>query len=817
MPKLSATVRLRPIRIAFLVEPTDIASIKRIVRLNSCLWGGIYNPIIPVFEQLPLRWARDTHEGGLEIGKGYLRFFEPDVVVEAKEKMAESLGWHEIDQSWRTARRITLNEFVAAGSHGQRPALHCGLEVTSAYQASYDEAYRFTARHPREVALIDPDNSGDGFLEICAGAFPKGELLGNVSPFFEAAFSPRKFDNTAKSYLEVIAGSMPTPLSVGAHSIEASFSDWKDGTVFVFDPEDGQDIIDFWNLRLFQRDVVPAHVGWLSECRQFLRGVIERTYRPIPGNPHGTKFQATLEFARSISEERAKELTQQHFSGLTSGSLVVKHWYDPIWRTSPANHGPRYRRALLNAGQRDVEVEYEVGQAAIGFDGVAPEFDSGLHSQPTHANVVQFSKFGLPPSFAAVYPNNILDASYPDIARRDWILTTREGWVFPLSSVGDIYFSVPDSQSAIIGWLKRQGIEATATAVSRIALYIIEAVGGTTGAGLLADEETLRLLESMASTIVEYDSTDTRRRVERRYPDKARSARDWISLTKRRQKKLFQSWVTVDRFVDARILRLGLSVPCPNCRTENWYALDGLSYQLRCDHCLKEFPHPQARPYWQNQWQYRVSGPFASPGFAQGAYTTVLTLRAFQALGSIGTAQTWTSGLLLPDNREIDLALWYRREGAGRDGEEPRFIIGEAKSFGEGDIVKGKDIETLKWTAERLPGAFMVVSVLKRAFTRSEKQRLVELARWGRSTRINGEPRNPLIVLTGTELFADHDIRAEWKAAGGLAAELTKHPSTRLDNLIELAEITQRVYLDLPPFYDDLKPAKPEDDPLLPG
>jgi len=43
----NATVRVRPLRFAFVVEPNDKAGLQRIFETNSALWGGLFNFIIP--------------------------------------------------------------------------------------------------------------------------------------------------------------------------------------------------------------------------------------------------------------------------------------------------------------------------------------------------------------------------------------------------------------------------------------------------------------------------------------------------------------------------------------------------------------------------------------------------------------------------------------------------------------------------------------------------------------------------------------------------------------------------------------------------
>src|SRR6266508_3930527 len=94
MTEISATIRLRPTRIGFLVRPTDMASVRKIMRACACLWGGVYNPIIPVFRTAPQEWKPEPFERvkGLAVAKGYIDFFEPDVFVESESGLLERAG-----------------------------------------------------------------------------------------------------------------------------------------------------------------------------------------------------------------------------------------------------------------------------------------------------------------------------------------------------------------------------------------------------------------------------------------------------------------------------------------------------------------------------------------------------------------------------------------------------------------------------------------------------------------------------------------------------------------------------------------------------
>lgn len=95
MSNISVRVRLRPIRFAFLVRPDDSQRTLEILQINTCIWGGKFNPIIPSIKQVPRWWDRQNHrfETATQIVNGYLDFFEPDFLVEAEEGLADGLGF----------------------------------------------------------------------------------------------------------------------------------------------------------------------------------------------------------------------------------------------------------------------------------------------------------------------------------------------------------------------------------------------------------------------------------------------------------------------------------------------------------------------------------------------------------------------------------------------------------------------------------------------------------------------------------------------------------------------------------------------------
>jgi hypothetical protein len=78
--------------------------------------------------------------------------------------------------------------------------------------------------------------------------------------------------------------------------------------------------------------------------------------------------------------------------------------------------------------------------------------------------------------------------------------------------------------------------------------------------------------------------------------------------------------------------------------------------------------------------------------------------------------------------------------------EEPELVIGETKSFGQGDLIKPKDLAKLKRIASKLPGAVIVISVMRETFTATEKRILKGFVEWSRRSGDRSRPRNPVVL-----------------------------------------------------------------------
>ena len=808
MTTLSASLRLRPTRIGFLVSPTDMEAIRRFMQLSTCLWGGFYNPIIPVSSTIPDVWKAPhlPDPNGLRLAKGYLDFFEPDVFVEAQSGLAAQVGLADTEIDIGHSRVMPLDAFFNP-NHDHDSRMPFGLNIFDLYKDLYEREFKFVPKHDRRVALFESGSSDDdAFVEAACGGFSKSGPLEPLAQVYIDAFDPEKLRPNATNWAKVLKDGFRVPLHFTIGGLRRDPEASSDPVLFVVDPTSAPDLLDLWNIRQFHPHVLPVNLNWMTASHDFLAEFITANHRPLPGNPYGVMIQTTIQVGRSISEERARAAVEEAgLIGLPPGSWSFKLWYDHIWKADRDDYVWRPRRARISAKSTDLEltVSTENGALSVRFPTLSPDFASVYsNGHARWVNVLKFrsyGSYGTEETFALTLPSSFIEEGPLQLRLGSVTIVSHEGFVLPQQYKDHReYLHLMTGRQAVIHWLGRNGVTADPSDPGRIADQVLSALGGFWGVQLIADRETLHLLNKMAKSIRKYSDETVEE-----FPDRTADVREWESLLARRRNGRFARELNLDPFVKANILKLGISIQCPNCMKKNWYGIGSLKEQLTCERCLKAFDFPQGHLDFRNTpWQYRVVGPFSVPDYAGGAYATVLALRVFaRNLGMGDTKLTYAIGLNVGLQNEkpfeVDFTFWYQRDHLLDHAEEPALAFGEAKSFAVGSF-EAKDITRMRKLAEKFPGAFLVFAMLKDALAEYEKAEIAALAMWGRELLDDGRPRAPVIVLTGTELFCEWNIEQAWRALSDQRGQFAARPALNLDNLWTLADLTQQVYLGLP-------------------
>lgn len=788
MASLNVHLRLRPLRIAFLVRPDDGKKALDIFRTNTCLWGGQFNPVVPFFRRVPAWWERHGHrfDSPAQIINGYLDFFEPDFLVEATTGLATGLGF---------AKDRVLGLADVLVRDDERDKKGCGLAVFDLYKDLYKREFQFVKRRKHRIVDVSAaDASFAAFAGCVFGAFPQNARLQYFHRAFRDAFDPHEHKLGARSLLKLYKSQNTSALRLGRENIEVDYHGWHEPVLFVLDALQPKDLIDFWNLRAVQREVLAIPVQWLNVLSPYCKELIARAHRPLPNNPHGVMTRATVMFARSIPEADIRGLHAKYFQVDTPGANVLQDFYPPIWRRPPGIM-VRTTRPTLKAAQATVDVTLDLEKPRASFASIAPEFAEEFGNRHGWANVVRMRDWGSSDRLATTFPCNYRDPSYPKFGTDELgALPTTEGLVvFPRYRNSQELWDLDDGTSAISGWLKANKVSARLSPAGRATQQIIETLGGFWGVRYVANRDVIELLNGMA----------------RRPVSRSAHYAEFTNQVSNALKGDIWRGRGHEVLVERNAVQLGLEVKCTKCDSWSWYSLKQLDYTITCDLCLKQFSFPIVDPgsSVNTQWAYRVIGPFAHPDYARGGYSGALAIRFFGSVIERSESNvTWSAGQILdlPSGKQVeaDFVLWYQRKQMFGTDYPTDIVFGEAKSFGK-DRVEQRDVDRLKSLAETFPGSVLVVATLrgKEELSPPEVGLMRKLAEWGREyEREHRRSRAPLIVLTGTELFAARSLHSTWKSKGGKHATFVEPAWMRLENLRTLADATQQLYLDMPSY-----------------
>ena len=808
MSDLYATIRLRPTRIALLVRPSDLPSIRKFMRICACLWGGAYNPIIPVFRSRPRDWRPDVPDSltGVQIARGYVEFFEPDVFVEAEPGLLERIGLGELRGA--SALRppvISLDALLACRDDRDWSELEFGLGIADVLNDIYERERRFQLRDARPAYLVKR-RPGTGLVEAVFGLYPTDEPSGYFARDYAAVFKPDVVEATPDIWTKVYMKGGLSPLRLTEYRLERQPPSSPNPNFFVFDPAMATDLIDLWNLRIEPRAVLPLPIDWWPDLAGEISSHITAVHRPLQGGPRGAMHRTIVEFARSIAEARQRDCVDKLDSSLPRGSCNSKHWRTPVWEQHRGEGMEPFRPLRVLAEERSLTLTVSDGDSpTTEFANLAPHFASlyGGH-RARWINVVSLVSFR-PDEIATVLPPNVTNSEWPrmgsSLAR---VIVSTEGWSFPQRFKDSAQtVRLHTQEGAVVASLEHRGVKAVLSDAGQIAKQVLQHLRGLNGVGLLAYPDTLKLLNDMAVGLRIRNQGDVE--VEEIFDPRTRTEKHWRDhLAERRGRRPLSPFHLAD-FTDRNVLRLGITTRCPSCTVANWHSLSTVDYVVSCERCLEKYPFPQgALDSTNRDWRYRVIGPFSTPGFARGSYGALLALKTLRGVGHGSERMTCSPALELrfgdDDTCEVDYAAWVRNPPAHHEAH-PSLVFGEAKSFGEGDLIRTRDLAQLRRVGNRFPGAVIVVSVMKEKFTASELRNLLPFVKWGRRLNANWMTTNPVVLLTGVELFHEIDIPSTWRTKGDRHKRFADYQWTH--SLYRLAEATQAIYLDLPRFVED--------------
>jgi|SRR5579872_1055105 len=771
--------KLRPVKLAFLVNPKDKKSILEVIKINSCLWGGIFNPIIPAYSRIPKSLKKKEllfKYNASKLIDGYIEGFDPDVIV----KVGNLKG---IKFNPNNREVITVNNVLNNMAVDGMPNYGIGLfEVLSHF---YSEEFKYQRIKPLDIVYPIFKKNYELFFSSVFGSLPKdiAKLFIDNSWKKELDFKDKSIE--IENYVEEIQpGKLFLRRLMSSYLKNESHGGLRGGDcIFFLDVKNNQDIIDYWNLRAVGWEVVPIALQSTgsSKTKQFVLSYIKEKFykRRYPANYYN---HATFMTARSvdpkISLKFIQDLSIPDFGVPNEPKIIFNNHYPRIW-----DEWARDKDGVDGAGIIAKEEDHDIPEEKdfISFPALNPDFDTDIHRNGDgfkFVNEVQINLYGTSDElYAEVIPEGDENLSRVIGGLRHWRFSKRGMMYmvdFPRSA---IHLNLPKSEDLFTEWMKSKGWEIKPSPSGLIAKQMLKRLNGISGVNLLSHEGVVTLL-----ALMENGKTITKDTFWAEV-QKIASAKRMLSTPSR-----IAQWI-----LKTNMVRLGIEVQCPICGQYNWFFLKDSDYEVQCGKCLENFALPTHSPN-EIVWSYRTFGPFSLRGKAYGVYSVLLVLRFFgQLLDSPITPALSYNLKKNGQEFEVDLGMFLQQNKYGLTNNE--LIFCECKSYH--DNFEKKDIDRMAFLAANFPGAIIVFATLRRRLSDKEKKLITPLVNRGRKYWKSERPYNPVLILTGNELFSDWAPPDSWKDLNIAPAGWDRFSAK---DLVQLSDYTQQMYLGLNPW-----------------
>ena len=779
--QVSVNLRLRPTRIAFLVRPEDTAGLMSVFRLNTGIWGGIYNFIIPVFKSLPqrLKGRFGSKSSAREVRQAYLESIEPDYLVGIDSDSCSLFDYPR-------ERKKSLAEITGTSSEN---ALRLAQGVAPVYRSLYDEWFRHSLREPLTTFLPKEVSAANAlFMAACFGSFSQTARSRTLQKEYDRIFAPSATVVSTSNLLECIYGNHPLTLgaahlkclSRGIQGNEQS----KGLQLMALNSASWMDLVDFWNLRAFGLDPFPVPLNWSPDISSYCPK--EAPDRALGANieifPSRTvdrkEFAAFLaSFPRSMAE-----------SGMHLHSSLPQIW---ISRDDPYSSIKR-GEVVSETATRQVtsyggEVKFELLSPLLPELPMNPDCWVNEVSLSFHARSIELSQF-LPRGIQSL-GNSLLAVGG---AMECW--SDRCGVITAVRLYSQsAYWSIPTPEQIFQSWFRERGYNIEISSAGRLAREMIRSMGGRGSAYPLNSKSITSFLCELSRPRAGESARTVHQNALMAIIKKSMGGVPKQADSGQRSRKAEEAQGALNALVNKKVLKVGLQLVCPTCARRNWYSTEKIANELECDHCLQSFPFPASNPP-KDAWHYRPVGPFSVPGAADGSYAVMLALHFLSHFHVTSDAAVLPGFELWPsadssDKSEVDFAGFFRSHGSR--GESSEVIFGECKSW---NALSSADVRKMRRVSRAFPGSVIAFCTLKDRLASPEIKMLSRFAMAGRQPSQHRRWSTPLIILTSRELFSKDGPPRCW-----VGAESSKDFDRQ--NVMEgIANVTQQLHLGLPAY-----------------
>ncbi len=757
----SIDIKSRPIRLGMIVDPKDKQSVKTALLINSSLWGGMFNPIIPIYKRIPKNWKIYKKNAKYkDILYGYLEAFDVDIIVNCTKSDISFLN--------ETGREIIKHTeiFNILGDFSEDYPSY-GLGILEVLREIFEEYYRYETKYKPKIIFPDIGNQHELFFMSVFGKIPENLtklVRQNYENILNLEYPKVKNDN----YLKIVDIDNWFPRRIGLFKVTTnSRQSWDRSYLFFLDPEKVQDILDFWNLRALGKQVlaVPNGLKDSSEFMNYVKDFVTKHYQQSRYNKD-IFFHVNALNSRSVSPEDVKNYMQNLDLSKDSknGSIyALQTWYPEIWDEWSRKHNGSESDSVYSE-ETSIDIQNE---GSIRFKPLIPKICSeySLFNKPRLVNEIKFRIYGRDLIYAQALPDKYGNAVLRSVSglggmRGDWRIS-RDGVCKMINSNISEVWDIPAAKDVFLAWLKDMGWNAKISPPGILSYQIFERLGGLTH--ILANEQLLNIFEDMNK-----------------------------NHTEKPVGELKQRFPNLEILLDKGMLTLGYKFKCNTCMRYSWYKLSKLNNLMQCPKCLSDIK--TLGNIESGSWYYKPTGPFSIADYANGAYSVLLAVNVFLQFHSrLDITPVYSFEMENTKNNILEADFGFLWNEHGFHGTLGGSLFGECKTFGD---FEKKDFQKMATLAKEFPGAVIAFCTLKENLNSNEIKEITKIAKKGRKYWKNDRPINPVLILTRKELFSLHGMPYCWE-------NIDNDKYRNNHDFLDIVDASQQIYLGVKSWRED--------------
>lgn len=725
MASINLLIKYRPVIIGFLVRDGSIDDLVKAAGINTLLWGGIYNPIIPVSTDL-------------KFAEQLMNLFSVDLLF----PVSYSQGIDDLIKKYpflNDPAHYTENIFYEDW-HTKKNIIGYldSLNIVNYY---WDKEFKHKPKEYKSNCVLVKWDSKDDLKNLFAVLFGYFPTEYNLRDNFENAFlkglRSREIKISTNDPISKNLAENISPIRLTALELDGYGGTWWESNgIYIGNENDFFDLLYFWNLRASGLFIEFLPKDKIERFKEFIKAFVEKldnTPNRIPN------IKDWINVYYRLSGDEIKEVIKK-FQG--KKHFVFSHCDEIIWNglnIKPTNFYFGWERILASVDKSYNRYIVSVSlpekkfitnkDRNSGFQHLAVSIDPiGEFEYPEHTLKPPFIR-----QLNEFYSREL--AGDPSSLRIE-----KNGIATIIESNNNSLSLYPISHQVLIQKIfELAGVKSKLSQAGLITKRIIEKLEGIDGGRVFKINSVRKLLQTLKT-----DECISRGKGTNTIWENGKFKKHEKLYIEARETSKLTTHNVFDFLLKKDFLRPGLELICSRCKLSNWLSLQEIDNIWICNYCGDD-NKTSLQLKDRGDWKFRKSGLFEKENNQEGAIPVILTLLVFLRI-FYPSKFLYTPSLKLENENmpcEVDFCiLQYQR------GDRIQLGIGECKS--EGGVIDQKDVDNLKGVREKIKklniDCYLIFSKVSEKFEQSEIDLFKKLK----------EEDIPIILLTNKELEPYH-------------------------------------------------------------